>query len=222
MKAKGQIIDKITQEPLPRASVIITDNSGEIIDESKRATANDEGIFEIDVFPSDYLVISYVGYKNAKISINDFSSDIKVIPLTYIKSGEQTSDLFKEGRDENAQDDKTLQIKTVNQSTGEAIPHVTYFMKISNGDQLLLSDFFYSEDEMMILDIETVDSELRIIGDRQYDHNAFISGIEKPITIKGDIFRDSEEYMLEFELRTIYDKSNWVFSLDGLSVDIEI
>ena len=125
-------------------------------------------------------------------------------------------------RDENAQDDKTLQIKTVNQSTGEAIPHVTYFMKISNGDQLLLSDFFYSEDEMMILDIETVDSELRIIGDRQYDHNAFISGIEKPITIKGDIFRDSEEYMLEFELRTIYDKSNWVFSLDGLSVDIEI
>ena len=104
MKAKGQIIDKITQEPLPRASVIITDNSGEIIDESKRATANDEGIFEIDVFPSDYLVISYVGYKNAKISINDFSSDIKVIPLTYIKSGEQTSDLFKEGRDENAQD----------------------------------------------------------------------------------------------------------------------
>ena len=95
-------------------------------------------------------------------------------------------------------------------------------MKISNGDQLLLSDFFYSEDEMMILDIETVDSELRIIGDRQYDHNAFISGIEKPITIKGDIFRDSEEYMLEFELSTIYDKSNWVFSLDGLSVDIEI
>ena len=37
-------------------------------------------------------------------------------------------------------------------------------MKISNGDQLLLSDFFYSENQIMILDIETLDSELKIIG----------------------------------------------------------
>lgn len=104
MKAKGQVIDKITQESLPRASVVITDNEGNVIDERKRATADKDGFFEIDVFPSDYLVVSYVGYQNNKISINDFSSDIKVIPLTYIKSGEQTTDLFKEGRDEKAED----------------------------------------------------------------------------------------------------------------------
>lgn len=104
MKARGQIIDSKTQEPLPRGSVVITDNKGNVIEPEKRATSDSEGIFEIDVFPSDYLIISYVGYQNKQISINDFSSDIKIIPLTYIKSGEQTSDLFKEGRDGSAED----------------------------------------------------------------------------------------------------------------------
>ncbi|CAI8181141.1 MAG: Uncharacterised protein [Candidatus Nitrosopelagicus brevis] len=144
----------------------------------------------------------------------------------YTNSKQYNGDLihiqFQILRDENAQDNKTLQIKTINQSTGEAIPHVTYFMTISKSDQLLLSDFFYSENQIMILDIETLDSELKIIGDRQYDHNAFIAGIEEPITIKGDIFRNYEEYTVKFELRTIYEKSNWVFSLDGLSVDLKI
>tara|TARA_Y100001934_G_C11973211_1_gene595021 strand:- start:213 stop:716 length:504 start_codon:yes stop_codon:yes gene_type:complete len=137
-------------------------------------------------------------------------------------NGDLISVQFQILRDENIQDNKTLQIKTINQSTGEAIPHVTYFMMISNGDQLLLSDFFYSENQTMILDVETLDLELKIIGDRQYDHNAFIADIEEPVTIKGDIFREYEEYTVEFELRTIYDKSNWVFSLDGLSIDLEI
>ena len=105
----------------------------------------------------------------------------------YTNSKQYNGDLihiqFQILRDENAQDNKTLQIKTINQSTGEAIPHVTYFMTISKSDQLLLSDFFYSENQTMILDIETLDSELKIIGDRQYDHNAFIAGIEEPVTI---------------------------------------
>tara|TARA_R110001599_G_scaffold238281_2_gene438047 strand:- start:638 stop:1042 length:405 start_codon:yes stop_codon:yes gene_type:complete len=112
MKARGQIIDSKTQEPLPRASIVISDNNGNVIDADKSATSDTEGIFEIDVFPSDYLIISYVGYKNSQVSINDFSSDIKTIPLTYIKSGEQTNDLFKEGRDGNA-DDKILSNKSI-------------------------------------------------------------------------------------------------------------
>ena len=144
----------------------------------------------------------------------------------YTNSKQYNDDLFfiqiQIIRDENEEDMKTLQIKTINQSTNEGIPHVTYFMKISKGDQLLVSDFFYSENQNMIVGVETMNGEIEIIGDRQYNHNALIAHNEEPIIIKGNIFRDFEEYEFEFELRTIYDNSNWIFSLDGMSVNVII
>ena len=46
------------------------------------------------------MTISYVGYKNSTVSIKDFSSDVNIVKMTYNKSGEKTSDLFKGYRGE--------------------------------------------------------------------------------------------------------------------------
>ena len=101
MLARGLIIDSISKEPLPRANVIITDKNGKVIDKDKKATSDDEGMFTIDVFPADYLTISYIGYKNKIVSVKDFSSDVAVVKMTYLKHKERNTDLFKEGREEH-------------------------------------------------------------------------------------------------------------------------
>ena len=102
MIVKGQLIDIKTREPLPRGSVIITSSKGEVIDKSKRTTADDSGVFSIDVFPADYLTCSYIGYKNTIISVKELSSALNIIGLKYHKAGETTSDLFKGDRGEQS------------------------------------------------------------------------------------------------------------------------
>ena len=64
MLAKGIAIDKFTKEPLTRANVIITDEQGNVIENSKKTTSDDDGVFSIEVLPADYITISYVGYAN--------------------------------------------------------------------------------------------------------------------------------------------------------------
>ena len=96
----SSLIDNKTREPLPRGSVVITSKSGEVIDENKRATADENGIFSIDVFPADYLTCSYIGYENKIIPVKKLSSALNIIGMNYNKSGETTSDLFKGYRGE--------------------------------------------------------------------------------------------------------------------------
>lgn len=100
MILKGQIIDIDTRQPLPRASVVITSPSGEVIDSNKKVTADENGVFSIDVFPADYLTCSYIGYENKIVSVKDLSSALNVIGMKYNKSGEQTLGLFKGDRGE--------------------------------------------------------------------------------------------------------------------------
>ena len=100
MIVKGQLIDIDSRETLPRGSVIITSASGEVIDNNKKATADDKGVFSIDVFPADYLSCSYIGYETKIISVKELSSALNIIGLKYNKSGESTSDLFKGDRGE--------------------------------------------------------------------------------------------------------------------------
>ena len=100
MIAKGLVIDSKSQEALPKATIYVTDVDGNIVDENRKTSSDENGNFTIDVFPADYLTISYVGYKNSTVSIKDFSSDVNIVKMTYNKSGEKTSDLFKGYRGE--------------------------------------------------------------------------------------------------------------------------
>tara|TARA_R110000782_G_scaffold113229_2_gene203242 strand:- start:1081 stop:1476 length:396 start_codon:yes stop_codon:yes gene_type:complete len=101
MLAKGIAIDKFTKEPLTRANVIITDEQGNVIENSKKTTSDDDGVFSIEVLPADYITISYVGYANKVVPISQFSSDIKTIPMTYLKSKDGNSGYFKETDTDN-------------------------------------------------------------------------------------------------------------------------
>ena len=92
MIAKGLVIDSKSQEALPKATIYVTDVDGNIVDENRKTSSDENGNFTIDVFPADYLTISYVGYKNSTVSIKDFSSDVNIVKMTYNKSGEKTSE----------------------------------------------------------------------------------------------------------------------------------
>ena len=117
--------------------------------------------------------------------------------------------------------EKKLKIRTVNNANNSNIPNVTYFLKILNNDESVLSDFFYVEEDVFILDIVSDNSDsIKIDGERQYDHNAIIATVKPPIKISGPILEKNVNYDFIIELRTIYDKSNWVFSLDNFHVEV--
>ena len=116
---------------------------------------------------------------------------------------------------------KTLEIKTVNHTKGSDIPNVTYFLKILKNGEIILSDFFYAKGEIFVLDVETNNfGKIEILGERQYDHNALISEKDNPIKISGPILQNDEEYEFIFELRTVYDSSNWIFSLSDFRTQV--
>jgi hypothetical protein len=114
-----------------------------------------------------------------------------------------------------------LRIKTVNHSDGLSIPNITYFLKILKNDKMVLGDFFYVEEDVFMLDfISNNSNSIEIIGERQYDHNAIIVNDDQPIKISGLTLEENVNYVFNIDLRTIYDKSNWVFSLDNFQVQI--
>ena len=115
MLARGLIIDRVSKQPLPRANVVITDKEGKVINKDKKSASDEEGMFTIDVFPADYITISYIGYKNKIVSVQGFSSDVVVIPMMYLKHKEgnvfsNASGLFK---DENEEHDGALTNKSI-------------------------------------------------------------------------------------------------------------
>ena len=112
MIAKGQVVDSKTKEILPQATVYLTDGYGNIIDNNKTTSGDKKGIFSIDVFPSDFLTITYVGYSPKTVSIKDFSSDINVINLNYNKAGEEVPGIFKGFRGEET-DNGVLENKPI-------------------------------------------------------------------------------------------------------------
>ena len=117
---------------------------------------------------------------------------------------------------------KQIKIKTMHEIDESAIPNVTYFLKILHDDEIILNDFFYSESEILRFDIINKNSEvIDIVGTRQYDHNAYVGNPETPIILSGPILEKNENYEFVIELRTLYDESNWIFSLDGFSAKIE-
>jgi len=120
-------------------------------------------------------------------------------------------------------DDKTklLEIKTVNHTTDSNIQNVTYFLKIIKDNEIILSDYFYVEEEIFVLEVKTDNlGEMKIFGDRQYDHSAIIADYDQPVKILGPILENDERYEFVIELRTINDTSNWIFSLNDFHTEV--
>jgi len=118
---------------------------------------------------------------------------------------------------------KFLTIKTINNTNDSLIPHVTYFLNIVKDDQIILSDFFYVEGDALKLEIITDASKnVEIFGERQYAHNAIIADVVPPVMISGPVLEENTRYEFNIEIRTLYDPSNWSFSLDGFFVEISL
>lgn len=118
---------------------------------------------------------------------------------------------------------KVIKINIENKTSNTEISHVTYFLTISKDGEIILSDYFYVESESFILDIyPDISENITIHGDRQYDHNAIVVKKDIPVKISGPILDSSGTYEFKLDIRTIYDKSNWVFSLDGFVSEIFI
>jgi hypothetical protein len=116
---------------------------------------------------------------------------------------------------------KVLEIKTINHTTGFNIPNVTYFLKIIKDNEIILSDFFYVEEEIFVLEVSTNNlEEIKIFGDRQYAHSAIIADYNQPIKISGPILENDEKYEFVIELRTMYDTSDWIFSLSDFHAEV--
>ena len=119
-------------------------------------------------------------------------------------------------------DENTLEIRTINNKNNTNYENVTYFLKIFKDEQLILSDYLFSEEIFLFNIISNNDNLLKISGDRQYNHNAMIMNDSNPPKIIGSIFKNDEVYEFSLDILTLNDKNEWIFSLTDFTVSINI
>jgi hypothetical protein len=164
---------------------------------------------------------SIFSLENKKIDrdIVEKSKNIIFETQTKIYNEEEISIIIEPSSNEDGS--KSLKIKTINKTNGSLIPNVTYFLNIEKDGEMILNDFFYVEGEIFELEIMAINSnEIEIFGERQYAHNAIIADVVPPVRLSGPLFEDNITYDFNIGLRTLYDPSNWTFSLDGFHVEI--
>ena len=123
--------------------------------------------------------------------------------------------------EDNILDHKQIEISTMNKTSNMEISNVTYFLTISKDGNVILRDYFFVENELLILDVYPDNSEnIKINGTRQYDHNAFVVEKNSPIKISGHLLDSDGIYEFDMDLRTINNPFDWVFSLDDFSIKI--
>jgi len=118
---------------------------------------------------------------------------------------------------------KKIKISTYDNTNKEDIQNVTYFLAISKNNENLLREYFFAKDGILTFDVFPKDSnQVQILGEQQYDHNAYVVSDVTPLQVKGPIFFSDGTYAFDIELRTIDDPENWVFSLSGFHSEIII
>jgi len=123
----------------------------------------------------------------------------------------------------NESENKKVKISTYDNTNKEDIQNVTYFLAISKNNENLLREYFFAKDGILTFDVFPKDSnQIQVLGEQQYDHNAYVMSDVIPLQVKGPIFSKDGTYAFDIELRTIDDPENWVFSLSGFHSEIII
>tara|TARA_B100000029_G_scaffold401817_1_gene401115 strand:- start:941 stop:2494 length:1554 start_codon:yes stop_codon:yes gene_type:complete len=219
-KIYENILPLIPKQKLPSSS-FSTNNT---IDEQSLVESGFKYLFSS--YKTPMLLGSFVSYETSSTLTNiDPTLDATKKSIFETQSKEYNSEKISitiellKNDDNNKQ--KILKFKTMNNSNNLEISHVTYFIKIYENNELLLSDFFYTDDETLFINILPNDSDsIKITGDRKYDHNALLATSKSSVEITGPILKDGMTYNFNIELRTLHDTSNWVFSLDNFDVDV--
>ncbi|SVD06378.1 uncharacterized protein METZ01_LOCUS359232, partial [marine metagenome] len=109
--------------------------------------------------------------------------------------------------------DKIIEINTIDKNTEQRLENITYFIKISKNGQDILREYFFSEDETLVINLSpNQNTEIEVNGYRNYEHNALNDDFDDniPITIKGPLFTSQEEYNFTIDILTINDPKNWI------------
>jgi lysophospholipase L1-like esterase len=213
------IFDNIS-EFLPNKIIESTQNKDELQYEDTKIIEN-EFRYLVSNYKTPLMFKSIFSFNIIQKEIIKETYDSIFVSQSKIYNDESISIVVEILENEKNNESKLLKIRTINDESGMNIPHVTYFLKILKNDEIILSDFFYTEDDIFVLDVKTNNSDLlEINGERQYDHNAIITSVDPPVKISGPILENNVKYDFKIELRTIYEQSNWVFSLDDFQVQI--
>ena len=131
--------------------------------------------------------------------------------------------------------DFNLKINTYDNTNKEDVVNVTYFLSISNNNEKLLNQYFFAQDGVLIINIQPNDEpQVKIIGEIQYLHNAYVtfgskympdlSGINltsaTPLQLIGPILNNDGIYTFDIQLRTIDETSNVVYTLSDFHYEI--
>jgi len=132
---------------------------------------------------------------------------------------------------------KKIQIITQDITNNEIIQNVTYFLSISKDSKNMFNDYFFTENGILVIDFQPNNTDkINVVGEKQYDNNAYVTLGSKyttdklgesltsvtPLQIVGPVFINNEIYTFEIELRTIDNRDNWVYDLAGFHYQIII
>jgi len=180
-------------------------------------------------------MISPIISKNQELSTFEYKKDVGIMPSLIYDGREITVNV--ELLSTNGDVNKKLRIITYDNTNNEIIQNVTYFLSISKGDESLLRKYFFAGDGILSIDIQpSNDPLINVIGEKQYDNNAYVMLGSKynpetsgdnltsttPLQITGPIFDTEGTYTFDIELRTIDSRDNWVFSLSGFNSQVTI
>ncbi len=128
-----------------------------------------------------------------------------------------------------------IKISTYDKTNEKDIQNVTYFISISKNNEYLLNEHFFAQDGVLVMDVQPNNNAIvKIIGERQYVDNAYVTLDSKyisdidgdtltsitPIQLIGPIFSSNGVYTFDIELRTIDDPNNWVYTISTFHYEI--
>jgi len=128
-----------------------------------------------------------------------------------------------------------IKISTYDKTNEKDIQNVTYFISISKNNEYLLNEHFFAQDGVLVMGVQPNNNAIvKIIGERQYADNAYVTLDSKyisdidgdtltsitPIQLIGPIFSSNGVYTFDIELRTIDDPNNWVYTISTFHYEI--
>ena len=187
----AKIIDGETDQPLPYASIYITDSHGTI--------SNQEGEFAIKALPADRLRISYVGYETQIVKASEISdvillkpqairlSEVVVKPINLHAFLMQVLSKYKKESKANK--------KTVNSF---------FYRQITKTNSVcneIVESFFNATPHLSLLNLELITGRYAVLLEdsiHKYAHfkNFFYLSQLRPLILSGRV-RDKEDWMIQ-------------------------
>tara|TARA_Y100000741_G_scaffold138355_1_gene104296 strand:+ start:3668 stop:5161 length:1494 start_codon:yes stop_codon:yes gene_type:complete len=105
----------------------------------------------------------------------------------------------------------TIKIVTLDKNTESILQNVTYLMTFTKNNDVVFTNYFFAEEQLIIQLEHTEDENIKISGDRRYELDALTMNSDIPISITGLFLEPNTSYEFEIGLRTIHDSENLIF-----------